>query len=582
MNNRQKIGNINPQSLTKTRLKLYQFQKRLLQFRVSNLRSSFLFALGLGILSIFGPISTQAAERLAFSYPPFGEFYIRVNDLEILAKEGRITDELAYFTNRLSPEQLEKFKDLLSRKIELNPLAIYKFTRFPIGEIVLKNIGTAVKADVNKNGFFALRGAIMQAALDEDGLTLVNMLRQFPLDTIYLETAVVLRCIEEAGQLLREKELIVAGIKQEYRGDLEQVTNTESIYKRDLSALGPFTWKKETLEFQNPNRPTSSAFDLYLPQSNQEVNAHFATIVISHGLASNRGSFAYLAEHLASQGFAVAIPEHIGTESEQFQKIFSGLAKPPEATNLINRPLDLKYLLDKLEQESATNEQLKGKLDLGKVGVLGQSFGGYTALAVGGAQHNRAKLEQECAGNQHDNVFFDMSALIQCRVNELPQEDYQLQDERIKAILAINPLSNKIFGKEGLEKIQLPTMIISGVNDIITPPVQEQIYPFAWLTTPNKYLVLVEAGTHFSFLSKGKGVLPIPSGFIGPEPELAFPALKALSTAFFKTYIAAQSEYAIYLDSTYIQSLNSQPFEFSVVESLTEAQLETLRSTVNE
>ncbi len=556
--------------------------KLLRRFSFSSFSSSFLVALGLGTLSIFVPISTQAAERIAFSYPPFGEFYLRVNDLEILAKEGRITDELAYFTNRLSPKQLEQLKDILSRKIELNPVAIYKFTRFPIGEIVLKNLGTAIKADVNKNGFFALRGALVQAALDDDGLTLVNMLRQFPLDTIYLDTAVALRCLEDGAQLLREKELIIAAIKQQEQAELEQATKSESIYERDLSILGSFTWKKETLEFQNPNRPTSSAFDLYLPQSNQEVSPSFPVIVISHGLASNRGSLAYLAEHLASQGFAVAIPEHIGTGSEQFEEILSGLAKPPEATNLINRPLDIKYLLDKLEQESATNEQLKGKLDLEQVGVLGQSLGSYTALAVGGAQHNRAKLEQECAGNQHDNVFFDMSALIQCRVNELPQEDYQLQDERIKAILAINPLSNKIFGKEGLEKIQLPTMIISGVNDIITPPVQEQIYPFAWLTTPNKYLVLVEAGTHFSFLSKGKGVLPIPSGFIGPEPELAFPALKALSTAFFKTYIAAQSEYAIYLDSTYIQSLNSQPFEFSVVESLTEAQLETLRSTVNE
>ncbi len=557
--------------------KINTLTKLLKRFRFSSFGSSFLFALGLGTLSIFVPTLTQAAERIAFSYPPFGEFYIRVNDLEILAKEGKITNELAYFTNRLSPEQLENLKDLLSRKIELNPLAIYKFTHFPIGEIVLKNIGTAIKADVSTNGFFPLRGAIVQAALHKDGLTLVNILRQFPLDTIYLDPAVALRCIEDGRQLLREKELIISAIKQQYQVDLEQSSKRESIYERDLTVLGSFTWKKETLEFQNPNRPTSSAFALYLPQSNQEVNAPFPIIVISHGLASNLGSFAYLAEHLASQGFAVAIPEHIGTESEQFEKIFSGLANPPEATNLINRPLDIKYLLDKLEQESATNEQLKGKLDFERVGILGQSFGGYTALAVGGAKHNRDKLEQECAENQHDNVFFDMSVLIQCRINELPQEDYQLQDERIKAILAINPLSNKVFGKEGLENIQVPTMIVSGINDIITPPLQEQIYPFAWLTTPNKYLVLVEEGTHFSFLSTGKGVLPIPSGFIGPDPQLAYPALKALSTAFFKTYIADQSEYDIYLDSAYIQSINSQPFEFLVVPSLTETQLETLR-----
>ena len=175
-----------------------------------------------------------------------------------------------------------------------------------------------------------------------------------------------------------------------------------------------------------------------------------------------------------------------------------------------------------------------------------------------------------------------MSALIQCRVNELPQQKHQLQDERIKAILAINPLSNKIFGKKGLEKIQIPTMILSGTNDIITPPVQEQIYPFAWLNNPNKYLVLVEEGTHFSFLAKNKGVLPIPAEFIGPDPELAFPALKTLSTAFFQTYICDRPEYSTYIDKDYLNSFNSKPFEFSVIRSLTESQLEEEYLTGNE
>ena len=158
-------------------------------------RSSFWVSLGLGIFANFLAIPTQAAERIAFSYSPFGEFYIQVDDLEILATESRITDKLAFFTNRLTPEQLDQLKYLLSQKIEFNPLAIYKFTNSPIGEIVLRNVGKAIKADVNQNGFFALRGAILQAAFDDDGLTLVNMLRQFPLETIYLDTSVAVRCI---------------------------------------------------------------------------------------------------------------------------------------------------------------------------------------------------------------------------------------------------------------------------------------------------------------------------------------------------------------------------------------------------
>ncbi len=96
--------------------------------------------------------------------------------------------------------------------------------------------------------FFALRGAIVQAAFDDDGLTLLNILRRFPLDTIYLDTSVVVRCIEEGAKLLQEKELIIAAIKQESQAKLEPVTKVKSTYDRDLSVSGSFTWKKETLE----------------------------------------------------------------------------------------------------------------------------------------------------------------------------------------------------------------------------------------------------------------------------------------------------------------------------------------------
>ena len=167
-----------------------------------------------------------------------------------------------------------------------------------------------------------------------------------------------------------------------------------------------------------------------------------------------------------------------------------------------------------------------------------------------------------------------MSALIQCRVNELPDQAYRLRDERVQAILAMNPLNSKVFGKKGIAQIQIPTMILSGTDDLITPTVQEQIYPFAWLASPQKYLVLAEKGTHFSFLDKGKGVLPIPSEFIGPDPELTFPVIKALSTAFFKTHISDRPEYGAYLNNSYLKSLNSNPFEFSLIKTLSETQLE--------
>lgn len=90
---------------------------------------------------------------------------------------------------------------------------------------------------------------------------------------------------------------------------------------------------------------------------------------------------------MASYGFAVAVPKHPGSNSEQLRSLLVGrsdaITSPSE---FINRPLDIKYLLDELERLDASNPNLQ--LNLQQVGVIGQSFGGYTALVLAGASLN--------------------------------------------------------------------------------------------------------------------------------------------------------------------------------------------------
>lgn len=73
----------------------------------------------------------------------------------------------------------------------------------------------------------------------------------------------------------------------------------------------------------------------------------------------------------------------------------------------------------------------------------------------------------------------------------------------MKAVIAVNPITSVVFGQEGMSKIQIPVLMIGGSDDYVAPAVSEQIYPFSWLTSPNKYLMLLEKGTHFSFLASG-------------------------------------------------------------------------------
>ena len=70
----------------------------------------------MSLLTVGVHTSVQAAEQISFYYHPFGEFKVQVEDLEILATEGRITKKLAFFTNRLTPQQLDQLKNFISAK----------------------------------------------------------------------------------------------------------------------------------------------------------------------------------------------------------------------------------------------------------------------------------------------------------------------------------------------------------------------------------------------------------------------------------------------------------------------------------
>jgi len=303
----------------------------------------------------------------------------------------------------------------------------------------------------------------------------------------------------------------------------------------------------------------------------QGVTAQIPTIVISHGVASDRTTFAYLGRHLASHGFAVAVVEHPDTSSKKFERFLGGLDKPPQPDTFINRPLDIKYLLDELERRAQSSPDWN--LNLREVGAIGQSFGGYTVLALAGAELNFTQLQQEC-GDRERKISFNLSMLLQCRAKDLLANN-RLQDNRIKAVLAVNPLSSSIFGQQGLSQIQVPTMLVAGSGDVFAPPLPEQFHPFTWLTTPEKYLLVLEKGTHFSFLgAEGKGVLPVPPGLIGPNPAIARPVLSAVSTAFFQNYLQKRTEFANYLSQSYVEFLSPTPYNLSLVRNLTESQLE--------
>ena len=520
----------------------------------------------LGISVALIPTKAAAAQRIAFDLFPFGQFYIQIDDLEAFVERGEVSSELAYYLNRLPPKQVEALPELLSTPLELNPLTIAKFSNSTIGETVIRNFGKAIRNDTKRNGFLALRSAIIAAAFEKQGLTITNLLSQFPGETIYVDLKVIERYIKLGEKLFKDRQ----AIDNLFFTNPPPAEDSE-IVPSYLAKSGQYMWQKKTLTYKNPRRNRPGNFDLYLPQIERA-----SLIVISHGVASSRDTFDYLGQHLSSHGFAVAIVEHDDISLNKFDNFLSGLERFPEPNNLIDQPLDVSSVLDKLERETKTDRLLQNKIDLQQVGIIGHSFGGYTSLALAGGKLIADPNAPKCQIEDYQNILLDLSSLAKCTFNEISEVDYRLKDPRIKAVMAINPMA-KIFDKEGMAAINIPTMIVSGTNDLMMPSVPEQILPFSWLN-PNieKHLVLVKPGTHFSFLREGLGVLPVPDTVVGIRPTLAYPTIKSLSITFFKAHLEKNITYQKYLRSDRFDLEENNTFDLSIVRSISPTKLQQL------
>ncbi|MBD2725849.1 alpha/beta hydrolase [Nostoc sp. FACHB-892] len=538
----------------------------------------FLRYLGLGLLSTFLTATPGlGAERISFYYPPFGEFSLSVDSLETFAREGKIDQNFSFYASRATPQQLAQLRDLLQQRFNVTPTLVSQVTYSPIGEQVMQQLGELLLTESRQNGFYAIRASLILAAVDQEGLTVVNLLRKFPSNTMRVNFTEGLRIVDDLSQLLRRRDEVVASLQKEA---IAQAANSTVDFsqKLDLRSPGKFRWQKKNLELNDFLRNRRLPVDIYLPETQNSLSPPFPLIVISHGLASDRSPFVYLAEHLASYGFAVAVLEHPGSNAERIQQYFSGLAGPPQPTEFINRPLDIKYLLNELQRLEKLDPTLQGKLNFQQVGAIGHSFGGYTVLALAGANINFNQLRQDC---DPITSSFNLSLFLQCQAIELSPTIYQLKDDRIKAIMAINPINSSILGEDGISQIKVPVMLVGASQDIFAPPVFEQIRPFTWLSASNKYLALIENATHFSAIAEPtseNNVLPVPAALLGPDRTPVYSYLNALSVAFLETHLLNRPEYRSYLQPSYATYISQEPLNLSLLQSLSADQFNQIRN----
>ena len=161
-----------------------------------NLISSFLLAISCGLFSV--NINTQpaiAADQIRLVYGPFA-FSLSVESLKIYAETGEVTSEFKPYTKFLNEQSLLQLRHWLRKDFDRNVVGVHEYTHSPSGKELLQEIGNVVTTHSKRNGFYALRSALIQAATKSDDWTILDVIQQFPTENMQINTKELFRLKE--------------------------------------------------------------------------------------------------------------------------------------------------------------------------------------------------------------------------------------------------------------------------------------------------------------------------------------------------------------------------------------------------
>jgi predicted dienelactone hydrolase len=194
----------------------------------------------------------------------------------------------------------------------------------------------------------------------------------------------------------------------------------------------------------------------------------------SHGRSGTRCSYALLCEAIAARGFVVIAPEHGGDSLADW---LVGTFVDDD-TNERNRVADARCVLDAVFDPDGPLRSVAVSVDRGRVAVAGHSYGGFTALSlVGGTA----------------------------------------PDERVRAVAGLQSFTRSI-PKRVLERIEVPTLLVTGSKDVTTPPVTDAERAWATLGPRCAWRVDIERAGHQGCSDVGLYLELVPQ--VGELPEI--------------------------------------------------------------
>lgn len=253
-----------------------------------------------------------------------------------------------------------------------------------------------------------------------------------------------------------------------------------------------------TFEVRDEKRARKLPVCVYLPDEKGAA----PVILFSHGLGGSCDNNPYLGNHWAGRGHVVVFVQHPGSDESVWKDVpalrrMASMKKAASGKSFMDRIKDIPAVIDTLENwNDEAGHVLKGRMDLGKIGMSGHSFGAMTTQAMAG---------QEFGG----------------RVSFV--------EKRIDAAVMMSPSIPKLGDPErAFGEVTIPCLLLTGTKDDSpigdsTPEARLLVFPN--LTKAPAWQVVFDGATHMDFGERN------PRGLKG-EAGSYHERILALTTAF--------------------------------------------------
>src|SRR5262245_11034284 len=244
------------------------------------------------------------------------------------------------------------------------------------------------------------------------------------------------------------------------------------------------------------------AYEMMVAQNAPVAAGVFGVIVVSHGGGGMALLHRDLAMALASHGYVVAAPTHPRGKGNDISGVGVWVGRPKQVSRIIDAVMEDGALGSHIERD--------------RIGVVGHSNGGFTALAVAGAPPSTSAVAAHCRQHPDDARFCAFGGAATRDATREVGHVPELRDPRVRSIVLMAPNAAP-FTDDALAKVTVPVLVYAAEKDDLTrvPYHAERLAR----ALPQAECVLVKGAGHFSFIASFPTALKILAGEGARDPN---------------------------------------------------------------